>query len=82
MLLDIPCVVQLGDETTVTTNHYVQLPIEIHHDTYLTNLLVVDKLPYDSVLGLDFVLKFDDLIRPTKKTISLDPDYDLFDPHH
>ena len=67
--------VTLGNGESVECDKRVLIPLQIEGSVYETYALILERLPFEMILGTSFLYDNDVLIRPSTKSIVIDSDF-------
>ena len=79
-----PCDIILGNKITIRAMKMAYLPLTIEQSVFPIKALLLESLPFDVVLGMDFLKTYNDVIYVSNDKIQLDPEpcptnQDLYD---
>ena len=69
-----PLIVTLGNGESTECYQRVYIPLQIEESIYGTCAFILDKLPFEMIIGTSFLDAYDVLIRTSTKTIIIDSD--------
>ena len=72
--LPIPLKVRLGDGHIKFISHCATLEFTILNNILTDEFFILEELPFEAIIGMDFIMKYNATFHPTLKTISFDSD--------
>ncbi len=72
--LPVPLKVRLGDGHIKFISHCVTIEFTISNHVLTDDFFILEELPFEAIIGMDFIMKYNATFNPALKTISFDSD--------